>query len=223
MAPSITVLQLDTQFPRVPGDVACPETYCGALEIIRIPNATVGRIVSDLPGEIDIAPFEKALRAARGDIVVTSCGFLSFWQDHLSALTDRPFISSSLTALDRLNRIYNPEALLTLTFDAERLNVSHFGEHTSYAATTIGLPKDMHLRRVIAQSAPQLDTLRATEELVAYVADHLQPSHQHLLLECTNLPPYKAAIQRETGLPVTDILTCIEAAMPGAVQSHFLT
>lgn len=222
MAPAVTVLQLDTRFPRVAGDVACPETYCGALEVIRIPNATVGQIVSDRPGDIDIAPFEQALKGARGDIIVTSCGFLSFWQDHLEALTDRPFISSSLTALDRLSRTYNPDALLTVTFDATRLNARHFGAHSAYASSTIGLPQDMHLRCVIAHSLPELDTSRATDELVAFVAASLKPSHQHLLFECTNLPPYKAAIQSKTGLPVSDILTCIEAAMPGAVRSQFL-
>ncbi|MFT5067152.1 MAG: hypothetical protein ACI9TA_002779, partial [Reinekea sp.] len=70
MAPTVTVLQLDTNFPRVPGDVGCAETYCGDIEILRVPNATVGQIVSVDPASIHIAPFEEALSTARGDVIV---------------------------------------------------------------------------------------------------------------------------------------------------------
>ena len=66
MPPALTILQLDTDFPRVPGDVACPETYTCEVEIIRVPRATVGQIVSDRPEEIDIIPFETALHRAQG-------------------------------------------------------------------------------------------------------------------------------------------------------------
>ena len=52
MAPSVTVLQLDTDFPRVAGDVGCEQTYLDDIQIIRIPNATVGQIVSADPAAI---------------------------------------------------------------------------------------------------------------------------------------------------------------------------
>lgn len=76
VCPSVTVLQLDTDFPRVPGDVARPDTYIGDVEILRIPNATVGQIVRADPAAIPIAPFEQAMHQATGDRIVTSCGFL---------------------------------------------------------------------------------------------------------------------------------------------------
>ena len=63
MAPSVTVLQLDTDFPRVAGDVGCEQTYLDDIQIIRIPNATVGQIVSADPAAIPIAPF-RLMRCA---------------------------------------------------------------------------------------------------------------------------------------------------------------
>ena len=219
MAPSVTVLQLDTDFPRVPGDVGNPQTYIGEIEILRIPNATVGQIVSANPAAIPIAPFETALAHARGDIIVTSCGFLSYWQHHLARQTDRPFISSALTALPDLCRRHAPHDILTVTFDANSLNAAHFGP---YQTDVIGLPADMHLRQVISQNLPSLDLARATQDITDFIASQCQPHHKHVLLECTNLPPYKNALCARIGLPITDILTCIETARPNTIVPAFV-
>lgn len=222
MHPRVTVLQLDTHFPRVAGDVGCAATYLGDVEIMRIAGATVGQVVSSRPDLIDIAPFEEALDRATGDVIVTSCGFLSYWQGHLKARTSKPFISSALTALDWLSEEYEPAEVLTLTFDVDSLTARHFGAHADYAKGTVGLPENMHLRQVISQNLSQLNTNLAATELAQYIKAVQGAQHRHLLFECTNLPPYKAAMQRETGLPVTDILTCIERMMPDTIQPRFL-
>ncbi|MEP2707610.1 MAG: hypothetical protein ABJQ71_19875 [Roseibium sp.] len=220
MAPSVTVLQLDTEFPRVPGDVGCKQTYVGDIEIIRIANATVGQIVSSNPATIPIAPFEAALTAAKGEVVVTSCGFLSYWQTHLQSRTDKPFISSALTALHQLCNFHVPHDILTLTFDASRLNAQHFGP---YETDVIGLPTDMHLRQVISQNLTELDVDLATREVTEFVMTQRKEHHKHILLECTNLPPYKDAIGSATDLPITDILTGIEGVRQNTIRPAFLT
>ncbi|MEO9820517.1 MAG: hypothetical protein ABJ370_12675 [Paracoccaceae bacterium] len=222
MRPSVSVLQLDTQFPRVPGDVACRETYHDEIEIIRIPGASVSNIVTDRPGEIDIQPFEDAVKNARGDVIVTSCGFLSFWQEHLQSCTTRPFISSSLTALDRLSSLFAPEELLILTFDAQSLNGSHFGVHRQYVCAIRGLRPQTHLRQVIATGQSELNANVASGEMIDLVrTDHVD-RHKHILLECTNMPPYKQALKAEFGLPVSDILTEIERVRPDTIVRAFL-
>lgn len=215
MRPAVSVLQLDTAFPRVPGDVACPDTYLGEVEIIRVPAATVGCIVSAQPDLIAIEPFETAVRQARGEVIVTSCGFLSFWQAHLASLTERPFIASALVALQGIEDL---SGVLTLTFDADRLGPLHFpGPMTD----VVGLAAGMHLREVIAKDLPDLDMRRAEAEVVALVERARTATHSLLLLECTNLPPYRAALQRALDLPVIDILTCIETLRPGTVTAAF--
>lgn len=217
--PRVTVLQLDTRFPRVPGDVGCPETYTEPPQILTIPGATVARIVTPAPEGIDIAPFEAALARATGDVVVTSCGFLAPFQNRLAGRTDRPFIASSLSALQRLD--VPPANLLILTFDASSLTPAHLGGRPDYLASVVGLPPDMHLRQVIAQGLGKLDTDRSARDVVALARSALRPHHRHILLECTNLPPYKAALREATGLPVTDILTLIEDAAPGSIRPEF--
>ena len=219
MTPAVTVLQLDTDFPRIPGDVGCAETYTGEIEILRIAGASVGQIVNADPAAIPIAPFEDAIGRAQGDVVVTSCGFLSYWQPHLAQLTDKPFISSALTALPDLCTRFTPQDILTVTFDADSLNTAHFGP---YQTDVVGLPHNLHLLEVIAQNQTSLDAVLAGREIVEFVAMQQQPHHKHILLECTNLPPYKSALAAQTGLPITDILTRVEAARAGTIHPDFL-
>lgn len=216
---ALTVLQLDTAFPRVPGDVACAHTYLDPVEILHVPRATVARIVTDRPDDIDLAPFVAAIGRARGDIIATSCGFLAPHQARLAARTDRPFIASALGALHDLMRDHAANEILVLTYDAKRLSPAHLGHHRP---DILGLPEESHLRRVIAEDARTLDVARAEREIVALVTAHLRPRHRHILFECTNLPPYKAAIRAAAGLPVTDILTRMEAARSGTVAPAFL-
>ena len=222
MRPSVSVLQLDTQFPRVPGDVACPDTFNQEIEIIRISGAKVDTIVTSRPGDIDIQPFEEAVKKARGDVIVTSCGFLSFWQDHLQSCSTRPFISSSLIAMDHLSVRFAPEDLLILTFDAQSLNERHLGTHHSYAHSIRGMGSNMHLRDVISTGHSELNLDRASGELVDLVRNEGADRYKHILLECTNMPPYKNALRREFGLPVSDILTEIERVCPGTITPAFL-
>jgi hypothetical protein len=217
--PAVTVLQLDTDFPRIAGDVGSRDTYVDDIEILRISGASVGQIVNADPAAISIAPFEHAITQARGDISVTSCGFLSYWQKHLAGRTDRPFISSALTALPDLCARHAPRDTLTVTFDADGLNEHHFGP---YRTDIIGLTKDMHLRQVISQNRTTLDSDRAAREVASLIATHRKPHHKHILLECTNLPPYKHAIRAQTDLPITDILTCIESRRAGTIKPEFL-
>lgn len=223
MDSKVSVLQLDTQFPRVPGDVASADSYTGELEIIRIPNASVSKIVTHLPHQIDITPFEKAIESASGDVIVTSCGFLSFWQNHLEKLTQKPFISSALTAFKTLSEQFAPEEVLTLTFDDESLTPEHFGSYSAYATNSIGLPHSMHLRRVISENRKSLDVNLAQQELIEFISSKRRPHHKHMVLECTNLPPYAKALRDATGLGITHILSCVDKQLPGSVQTKFLS
>ncbi|MFK7877498.1 MAG: hypothetical protein AB8B71_17275 [Paracoccaceae bacterium] len=199
--------------------MGCAQTYVEPAQILTVPGASVGRIVQAHPDRIAIAPFETAMQAAQGQIVVTSCGFLSFWQDHLAACTDKPFIASALIAVPDLCQSLDPSQILTVTFDADSLSPAHF---RGYPTDVVGLTPNMHLRQVISQNLTTLDVARAGREIADLVAQALRPHHKQILLECTNLPPYREMIKARTDLPITDILTCIETTRPGAINPQFL-
>ncbi|PTX54612.1 hypothetical protein C8N43_3429 [Litoreibacter ponti] len=220
MTPALTVLQLDTTFPRIPGDIGCVGTYRAAPEIVKIPGAAVARIVTSDPARIDIAPFVQAAQAAQGQLITTSCGFLSYWQSTIADALDRHFISSALMALPTLD--LSPNELLICTFDPDKLNAAHLPD-PRFASSIVGLAPGTHLRQVIEGDLAHLDPDRAQLELIATLRPHITDRTRHILLECTNMPPYKRAIAQAFGLPVSDILDLIEAAQPGTIHPDFLS
>ena len=219
----ITLLQLDTQFPRIPGDVGSVDTFKCDLEIIRVPNATVNEVVNSNPYQIDLDPFCNAINKATGDLITTSCGFLSPFQSELDAICNVPFIASSLVQLEHLKNIYTPPELQIITFDAVKLGAAHLPEECKdFAGSIYGLNSNAHLRNVIENNIKQLDPVKAATDVCAVLKANKDNLTKSILLECTNLPPYKIDIRKILDLPIYDILTAIENELPNSVQTNFL-
>lgn len=72
-----------------------------------------------------------------------------------------------------------------------------------------GLPPDGHFARIFLGDRPGLDPRLAAAELLA-AADRLLERHPTigaLVLECTNMGPYSAALARHAGMPVLDVVS----------------
>ena len=220
--PRLTVLQLDTAFPRIAGDVAASATYREPVHIIRIPKASVAKVVAANPDSLDITAFEDAIATIGSGMITTSCGFLGYWQDHLSRLTTQPVITSSLCRLDHLCRQYGRGRVAIVTFDADVLRAPLYAPLLGgFDGPVIGLDQTHHLRRVIADDLPQLDCDKAEAELISHLSGQLD-GIEAVLLECTNLPPYKAALKKTFDVAVYDILNAIDELTPGLVRPAFL-
>jgi maleate cis-trans isomerase len=76
--------------------------------------------------------------------------------------------------------------------------------------------------RVLLGNELELDVELAREEHVRVarrlVAEH--PDVGAIVLECTNMPPYTADIQRETGRPVFDITSLVRMAHDALVAAR---
>ena len=220
MRPAVTVLQLDTQFPRIPGDVACPETYLDKIEIIRIPKASVSHIVTEDPNQIDIQPFITAMQASKGDIITTSCGFLASRQKDLQSVSMRPVLASALVSLPRLAAI--KQSISVLTFDHKKLISGQVKLLKNHVKQVIGLHSETHLRNVIELDSLTLDQHKAGSEIKTIIETELAPTCKCLLMECTNLPPYKSVIREAFKGSISDILTEIEFLRPGTINPTVL-
>ena len=222
--PVVSLFQLDTSFPRIPGDIGSPETWRAGLDIHVVPELSVAQVINSDPGATDMAPVEAAMDRARGDILTTSCGFLCYWQDRLAARTAAPFVSSALLALPDLRRRFADDELAILTFNADVLTSPAFAPSLGgFAGPVAGLAEESHLRQVIANDLPALDRRRAEDEIVRLV-DGLCAAGgvRALLLECTNLPPYKQALKARFDIEIFDILTLIDGMKADIVDPAHL-
>ena len=220
----VSVLQLDTRFCRVPGDVGCAESYLHDPEIIRVPCASVANIVTDQPGQIDLDPFLNAIERATGDVVVTSCGFLSPFQDQLQSITPKPIIASVLNMLSDLDVMKGADRSSVLTFDATRLVEAHFpNPYRANDFRVVGLRPNNPLRQRIEEDVPDcFDVSDVVNAVVADFALAVMPTTETVILECTNLPPYKPQMRHDSNVRIIDILSAIECIAPNTIAPQYL-
>lgn len=219
-APFLGVLMLDTRFPRLPGDVGHPASFAMPVRHEVVRGASPRRVVRPADGVTAgagadgtdlLPPFVDAGRrlvAAGAAAVTTSCGFLVRFQQALQAALPVPVWTSSLLLLPTLRQ---PGVL---TVDADSLGPADLAAAGAPADTPVaGLAAGCHLQRVLLDDLPGLDAQAAESDAVAaalrLVARH--PGVEAIVLECTNLPPYAAAIGRATGRPVHHLMTLVHA------------
>ena len=222
--PMVSLLQLNTSFPRIAGDIASPYTWCADLDIHIVPELSVARVINADPGAANITAVEAAVDKAQGDILTTSCGFLCYWQDRLEARTATTFVSSALLALPKLRQIFADDELAILTFNADVLGSPAFAPSLGgFGGPIVDLGEESYLRQVISNNLPALDRQRAEDEIVRLVDGMCADGKvKALLLECTNLPPYKQALKAKFDIEIFDILTLIDSIKANLVDPAYL-
>jgi hypothetical protein len=202
------ILMLDTRFPRLPGDVGHPASWSMPVCARVVPGASPLRVVRDGDPAL-LQPFVDAARALVDEgarALTTSCGFLVRWQAELQAALPVPVWTSSLLLLPALRR---PGVI---TVDASRLGAAELRAAGADAQTPLeGLAEGGHLQTTLLRDLPTLDAARAEAETVeaALRLVRRHPEVESLVLECTNLPPYAAAVQRASGRPVHHLMTLV--------------
>jgi hypothetical protein len=205
------VLMLDTRFPRLPGDVGHAASFAMPVRHVVVRGASPRRAVHGLATEdaVLLAPFIAAARelvGAGAGAITTSCGFLVRLQQPLQAALPVPVWTSALLALPTLPR---PGVI---TVDGAALGPAHLRAAGAAPDTPIeGLAPGCAFQRTLLDDRPELDAAAAEAEVVAAALRLLRrhPQLQSLLLECTNMPPFAAALQHATGLPVHHLLTWV--------------
>ncbi|NNJ76640.1 MAG: aspartate/glutamate racemase family protein [Anderseniella sp.] len=204
------VLMLDTNFPRPVGDIGNPDSFDHPVIYRRLPGAVVSRVVSDEPLPDDLAELfvnnARALEDAGATVISTSCGFLYPLQDRLQAAVSVPVVTSALCLLPALRGKLGADAPIGIvTFDAGRLSPHHIPDDGPLVIE--GLARADHLYRVITDDLADLDQTQAGSN-VADAIERLKsraPQLMAVVLECTNLPPYRRNIVKNQSFSIYDI------------------
>lgn len=208
---------LDTAFPRILGDIGNPGTFSFPTVYRRVPGARVAAVVDsgEMSGEL-ASRFTDAvsdLVLENVDLIATSCGFLGVLQESMQRNSPVPVVSSALCLLPLLRSLYGPSRPLgVLTYDGRALSRRHFGPWFDRNLVIEGLENGIELHRVIGSDLGRLDQSKATEDAVgaAKALVGREPRVGALVLECTNLAPYRRHIAAAVSRPVFDINSAIE-------------
>jgi hypothetical protein len=227
---TVGVQMLQTQFPRIPGDIGNATTWPFPVLYRIVDGATPTRV-----GQADpdlIRPFTEAARELVADgcrVITTSCGFLAIFQQELARDVPAPVAASSLLQVPMVARLLSPDQKVgILTARSPALTERHFnavGWSSAEVPVVVGgMELEPAWRDSIGRNLPSLDRPAVESAVVRRVNAMVEgdPSIGAFVLECTNLPPYAAAIQRATGRPVFDIVTLVTMLAGTAGRTEFV-
>jgi Asp/Glu/hydantoin racemase len=224
---TVGILMLDTRFPRIAGEMGNATTFPFPVRYHRVTGADPHRVVRQgaeglLPAFVEGA---RALEREGVGAVTTNCGFLVKYQRELAAAVSIPVFSSALLLVPLVHRMLAPARRVGLmTVNAASLGPEHLagaGIGPDVPLAVAGMEGEKEFTRVMLGDEMELDVDLAREEHVR-VARRLMAEHPDIgaiVLECTNMPPYTADIQRETGRPVFDITTLVRMAHDALVAA----
>ena len=205
------VLMLDTRFPRPEGDIGHPSAFSVPTRRYVVADVWPEKIVqsgADLRKAGVIAPILQMVRRLEHDgakAITTSCGFLVLLQKDMQAQVNIPVITSSLLQLPSLLALHGKVGVLTIS--SSKLGVEHLrsaGVPDERMADVVvqGVTPQGEFANAILENRPEMDIDKAGADVVAAAKalKQREPSLQCLVLECTNMPPYRAAIEAATGM-----------------------
>jgi Asp/Glu/hydantoin racemase len=202
---SLGILMLEARFPRIPGDMGNAGTWGFPVQYRVVRGASPGRVVLRHADGL-LGAFVDAARdlVAHGvDGITTNCGFLSLFQDELAAAVSVPVATSSLMQVALVNRRLPPGRRAgILTISAATLTAEHLAKAGVPEGTPVTGLEGSTFARAILGDEEALDVAAAQAENVAAAGRLAAEGASAIVLECTNMSPYAAAIREASGLPV---------------------
>ena len=224
----IGIIMLDTTFPRIVGDVGNPATFDFPVLYHTVKDATPQRVVIEADHSL-LKPFISAAHAlvkSGAQIISTSCGFLSIFQQQLQQALAVPVLTSSLLQAHMAQTmIATHQKIGIITAHSQALTHDHLAGVgiQNYPLVIAGMEDTEEFSAVFIEGKSTIDAARCRREM-ATVAKTLITDHPEIgaiVLECTNMPPYRDAVQKVTGVPVFDVVTLLNYAHAAQTPSLF--
>ncbi len=229
---AIGILVIENFVPYIPGDTANATSYDFPVRFERLPGSTTSRLFShDGSLRDDIVAAGRRLVAEGVRAITGDCGFLAYFQDEIARELGVPVFLSSLLQLDFMARLAGPDrdvGIVTAnkgSLTRDILNVVTAVPDDRLVAG--GLEDKPHFVDAVFEENGVLDSDVVEQEVIQTVDEIRKAADEGgrklgaILLECSLLPPYAAAVRRHTGLPVFDYNTMIRYVFQSVVPRRY--
>ncbi len=225
------VMQAD-RILRLPGDVGNATTFPFPVRYEVVDDVDPADLKCPERARAAARRFAQAARAlerAGVRIIGTGCGYLSILQRELQAAVGALVLSSSLIQVPWVAAALPPgKRVGIITADSRALGDAYF-EPVGWTTRTVpvavaGIEREerfLALLRGERITDAQVEEMHRAMGRLATTFARAHPDIGALVLECTNLPPFAAAMQRACGLPVFDVVTLLTWAHAAAVRQPF--
>lgn len=210
------ILMLEAKFPRIPGDMGNATTWPFPVLYRVVLGATPEKVV--LKGASGLLPdfvaAAQELVRLGAEAITTNCGFLSLFQKELAEAVNVPVATSSLMQVPWVRATLPAgKRVGVVTVSKKSLTPKHLEAANVPLDTPIaGTENGTEFFRVLIEGAKtDMDVTAAERDVVGAGVDLVSrhPDIGALVLECTNMPPYAAALAEAVRMPVYDICSMV--------------
>ena len=210
------ILMLEARFPRIPGDMGNATTWPFPVLYKVVRGASPEKVVlKGAEGLLqDFLDAAAELVSLGAEAITTNCGFLSLFQRELAAHVRVPVATSSLIQVPWVQATLPPgKRVGVVTVSGSTLTPRHMEAagvplDTPFVGTERGRE---FFRTLILGEKEDMDVERAEQDILeagrALMQSH--PDIGAIVLECTNMPPYAAALREALQVPIYDIYSLI--------------
>lgn len=226
---AIGILLLETSVPFIPGDVANATSYAFPVRFQKVKGYSVRRALRKDPSVYEdlrkaaMDLVQQGVRAVTGD-----CGFMGIHQRKLASELGVPVFLSSLLQIPFISLLIGKNAKVgIITADSKSLNadlLAAVGVSDPSNLVICGLEDRRQFYQFAIEETGSLDAEAVEKEVVSVAGDMVSESPQvrAILLECSLLPPYGAAVQDAVNLPVFDYITMINFVFSAVVKQRYI-
>lgn len=224
---AIGILLLDSSVPFIPGDVANATTYDFPVRFQKVPGFTVARAIGKGPTIYDrlysaaVDLIDQGVRAVTGD-----CGFMALHQSRLVRELPVPVFLSSLLQIPFIFSIIGDHKKIgVITADSRGLDnnlLSKLNIAETNRLVIEGLEGRKHFYQFAIEESGMLDSSKVEAEVIAAgqaIMDR-ETAVKAILLECSLLPPYAAALAQAVQVPVFDYINMINYVYSAVVKKR---
>jgi Asp/Glu/hydantoin racemase len=219
---SIGIIMQDDGLVRLPGDVGNLTTYDFPVTFRIVRDVSVPTVMSD--EVLNYAePFLEAARDLErmGCTAITGgCGFLALLQPLLAEAVRVPVFSSALIQVPLVSAMLRrDQAVGIVTANALNLSEAHFNavgwSSDRIPVEIIGIDQDPNCEfsretlRQVVDDPGMFSRLEASMISLVRLLLERRSEVGALVFECTNMPPFAAAVQQQFNLPVFDSVTLV--------------
>lgn len=224
------ILMLEARFPRIPGDMGNAATWPFPVLYKVVRGASPEKVVlKGAEGLLqDFLDAAAELVSLGAEAITTNCGFLSLFQRELAAHVGVPVATSALIQVPWVQATLPPGkrvGIVTVsgsTLTPRHLEAAGVPLDTPFVGTERGRE---FFRTLILGEKQDMDVDRAEQDILeagrALMQSH--PDIGAIVLECTNMPPYAAALRQALDVPIYDIYSLITWFHAGIRPRRFAT
>jgi len=224
---SVGILMLETQFPRVVGDMGNALSWPFPVHYRVVRGATPDLVVRNDASQLShlFITAAKDMVANGADGITTNCGFLALIQDELAQAVGVPVATSSLMQVPWIQAMLPPDKRVgILTISKETLTGKHLDAALiPHTTPIVGTKPDSEFASGILNDQAELNFDQCREDNLS-AARELMTEHENIgaiVLECTNMVPYAADIRKLTGVPVYSIYSFVSWFQAGLMPRRF--